>query len=202
MTHKIISERRRTVQWHNRRRVNTFTTIVNLFLDVMLCLCLVLAFALVLQLLKEHFNSLWPRSIPFIILIPSLTTLGVISQHLTATVKAIFSILRLIPYITIKYPVNKGLDPVTKGSGYMRTVPFLQVLSYLILYPLISYGAFSLTQYLLQSEESILKSMLIIYIAFYASALLISITYTHVVSPFIRCIWANWARRNLEQKNK
>ena len=201
MIHKMISERQH-VQWWQRRRVSNFTIIINAFLDILLCLCLVLAFTLVLQLLKEHFNILWPRSIPIILLIPSLTTLAVLFQHLVAILKALFTFLRLIPYVIIEYPVNKGLDPVTKGAGYMRAVPLLQILSYIILYPLIVYGAFLLAQYLIESEKSILKSMLIIYVVFYGSTLLISITYSYIISPLIRCIWAYWARRNLERKNQ
>ena len=229
MTHRIISERKYVQRWQSRGKVNTssFTMIVDAFLNIMLCLCIALAFVLLLQLLKikKIINTLWlyciemfpnwefhtklisdtvcsytPRSILLVIIIPSLTTLVVLFRHLVAILKATCTLLM---HILIVYPFNRFLDPVIRGLGYLKTLPFLQILNWTILYvPILYSGAWIL--FLLQSEKSILtcNSILIMYMYAYASALLISILYTHITSPVIRYIWAYRARRNLEQKNQ
>ena len=204
VVHKLRSERMSFQRWQ-RRQINAFTAVVNTFLDIMFCLCIVLSFVLVLQLLKEHFNVMWPHSIPFIILIPSLTTLAILFQHLKAIFKVIFTLLRLILYVIIEYPIIKAVDPVTTGgsrSGYMMTVPFLQIVIYIIIYGLIPFVAWVLTVdiLLVQWETSILKFLLILYVVCYASAMLVSATNSLLISMIIRPLWAFQARRNLEMR--
>ena len=200
VTHSIISERRYS-QRLQIRRVSSITTIVNTCFDIMFCLCLALAFSLVLQLLKEYLNIIWPHSISFIILIPSLSTLVFLLQHLMGILKGTFTLLMYIHYVAIEYPIRKSTDPVSKGNGYWRILPFLQIID-IILYPSILYGACSLTEYMWKSQESTLKRILTTYLVFYGAALLIGIIYNLIVFPFIRCLWACRAKRNLERKNK
>ncbi len=200
MTHKLISGRT-FVAWKQRRR-NTITTVVeDTVLQIVYYLCLVLALVMVLQLVKDLFQISWPFSVPFVILIPSLTTLAILYQHLVVAVKAILALLRFIPYVTIEVPINMGLDPVTRGSNYMRGIP-LQLgtcVTYLLLYSFVPYGAYLLMVYLIRSEESILKCLLICYGVFYAATLVISVLGAIILSHLIRPIWAFLARRNLQK---
>lgn len=198
--HRIISERRYDQRRQNRR-VSSITTIINAFFDIMFCLCLALAFLLVLQLFKEHLNIIWPHSIPIVILIPSLSTLVFLFQHLMGIMKGTLTLLMHIHYVAIEYPIRMSTDPVSKGTGYWRTLPFLQIID-IILYPSILYGACSLTEHFWKSQESTLKRMLTAYLVFYGAALLIAIIYNVIVFPLIRSLWACRVKRNLERKNK
>ncbi len=106
---------------------------------------------------------------------------------------------KFIPYVTIKYPINKAWDPVKRGSGYMNAILPLQLgmcAIYLILYSAIPYVTFLLTVYLLQSEKSILRCLLIGYGAFYAASLVISEVSALIISRVVRPIWAYHVRRN------
>lgn len=204
VTHKLISGRTYTPRWQRRRNSLT-AAIENTILQTVYCLCLVLAVVLALQLVRDLFDVSWPRSIPFVILIPSLTTLAILYQHLMVTVKAILTLLRFIPYVIIEVPINMGLDPVAKGSCYMQTVPPLQFgicVIYLVLYSFVPYGAYSLMVYLTQSEESILKCMLIGYGVFYVATAVMYVIGVFIISQLIRPIWAFIARRNLERNRQ
>ena len=199
MTHKLISGRARTGWIRHRNRATIASVFEDTVLQMVYSLCLVLALVLVLQSVKELFHISWPSSVPFVILIPSLTTLAVLYQNLVAIVKAILVFLRFVPYITIEVPINMGWDPVTKGSGYMRGVLLQLVIcvTYLLLYIIIPYGAFSLMIHLVRSEESVLKCMLICYGVFYATTLAINVVGGVVLAYLIRPVWAFLVRRNL-----
>ena len=171
-------------------------------LQIVYCLCLALALVLVLQLVKGLFNISWPHSIPLVAIVPSLTTLAILYQHLMATVKAILALLWFIPYVIIGVPINMSLDPVTKGSGYMKTIIPLQLgmcVIFLVLYSLVPYGAYLVIDHFVQSEKSILKCMLIAYGVFYAASIVISVIGALIISQLIRPIWAFLARRNLQR---
>lgn len=200
VTHKLLITEK-TTAWNRRRIQNTLAAVVeNTILQVVYCLCLVLAVVLVLQLVKDLFDISWPHSVPFVVLIPSVTTLAILYQHLVSAVKAIISLLRLIPYIMIEVPVNMGYDPVVKGASYMRSVP-LQLgmcIIYFTLYCFIPYGAYLLVDYLVQSEESLWKRAVIAYVVFYATAMLINVTATLMISHLVRPVWAFLVRRNFQ----
>ncbi len=198
-THKLIAGRSFVPSWKKRR--NSLAAVMeNTVLQVMYCLCLLVAMVWVLQLVKDLFNISWPHSVPLVVIIPSLATLVIIYQHLVTTVKAVLTLLRLIPYVIIEIPINMGLDPVTKGSGYMKTMLPLQLgmcIIYLILYSFVPYGAYLLMAYLLQSEESILKCMLVGYGVFCGATMVINVLGVLIISYVIRPVWACLVRRNL-----
>jgi len=188
MTHKLMSARafiRRTIE--------------NTLLQILYSLCMVVALVLVLQLVKDLFHLSWPNSVPFVFLIPSLTTLAILYQHFVVTVKAILVLLRFIPYVIIEIPINMGLDPVKKGSKYMMNIPLQLVMCviYFILYLIVPYGAGMLLIYLISSEQSILRSLLIGYGIFYVATLLIGMMGAALLSSLIRPVWAFLVRRNI-----
>ncbi len=198
-THQLIAGRSFVPSW-KKRGSNLAAVMENTILQVMYCLCLLLAMVLVLHLVKDLFNISWPHSVPLVLIIPSLATLVIIYQHLVTTVEAILTLLRFIPYVIIEIPINMGLDPVTKGSGYMKTMLPLQLgmcIIYLILYSFVPYGAYLLMAYLLQSEESILKCMLVGYGVFCGATVVINVLGVLIISYVIRPVWACLVRRNL-----
>ena len=200
VTHKLMSGRNFVSSWQLRRRNhNSLTkTIENTVLQLIYCLCLVSSLVLILQLVKEVVNISQLNSFPIVVLIPSLTTLAILYQHL----KAFLSLLRYIPYLVIELPITMGMDPVTKGSGYMRTILPLQLVMciiYLILYSFIPYGAYWVLDYLWQSEKSILKCILFAYGVFYATTIALSLIGAFIISQLIRPVWAFQARRNLQR---
>ena len=200
MTHKIISGRNFVPQWMRRRGNNFTATVENTVLQIVYSLCLLIALVLVLQLLRDLFNISWPHAIPLVVIVPSLATLVILYQHLVATVKFVLTLLRLIPYVIIKLPINMGLNPVTKGSGYMETILPLQLcmcIIYLVLYSFVPYGAYLLLDYLTQSEESVLKCLLIGYGVFCGATMMIGVLGALIIKLFIRPMWACLAIRNL-----
>ena len=197
--HKLTSERYNS-SW---RRRNNLTTLIDVtVLQILYCLCMVLAIVLVVQLVKELVHVSWLQSVPMVFIIPSVTTLVILYQHFVATLKAIVALLRFIPYVIVEVPINLGLDPVAKGSGYMRTILPLQLAMctiYLLLYSLVPYAAYLLMAYLLKSEESVIKSILMGYAVFYAASMAISVFGAIIISYLIRPIWAFLVRRNLQR---
>ena len=202
VTHKLASGRNPASRWQLRGRNHNSVakTIENTVLEVIYCLCLVSSLVLILQLLKELVNITQLNQFPIVVLIPSLTTLAILYQHL----KAFFALLRYIPYLVIELPIAKGMDPVTKGSGYMSTIVPLQLLMciiYLILYSFIPLGAYWILDYLRQSEKSTLKCILLAYCVFYATTIVLSLAGAFIISQLIRPVWAIQARRNLRRNH-
>jgi hypothetical protein len=203
VTHKLMSGRNPPAsRWQLRRRNhNSVEKIIeNTVLQLIYCLCLVSSLVLIIQLVKEVLNISKLNSFPIVILIPSLTTLAILYQHL----KAFLVLLRYIPYLVVELPIAKGMDPVTKGSGYMRTILPLQLIMciiYLILYSFIPYGAYLILDYLWQSETSIFKRILIAYGVFYAATIAINLIGAFIISQLIRPVWAFQARRNLQRNH-
>lgn len=201
VTHKLTSARF-DVSWRRRRnKRNKMAEIIeDTVLQVLYFLCLTMALVLVIELVGDLFNMTWPHSIPIIFLVPSLTTMAVLYHHLTAVVMSIVTLLKFIPYVTIEYPLNKAWDPVKRGYGYYESAILpLQLgmcIIYLLLYSAIPYVAFLLTVYLLQSEKSILRRLLIGYGAFYVASLVISEVSALIISSVIRPIWVYRVRRN------
>lgn len=194
VTHKLASGRHRW-QLRGRNHSSVAETIENTILQLIYCLCLVSSLVLMLQLLKELVNISQLNTFPIVVLIPSLTTLAILYQHL----KAFLVLLRYIPYLVVELPIAKGMDPVTKGSGYMRTILPLQLLMciiYLILYSFIPLGAYWILDYLWQSEKSTLKCILLAYCVFYATTIVLSLAGAFIISQLIRPVWAFQARRN------
>lgn len=202
VTHKLMSERNSTSRWQLRRQshISLIKTIENTVLQLIYCLCLVSSLVLLLQLVKEVTNISHLNSFPIVVLIPSLTTLAILYQHL----KAFLMLLRYIPYLVIELPIAMSMDPVTKGSGYMRTVLPLQLLMciiYLTLYSFIPYAAYWILDYLWQSEKSIFKCILFAYGVFYAATIALSLIGAFIISQLIRPVWAFQARRNLQRNH-
>lgn len=196
VTHKLIAGRE-SFLWRRRRSHTMSAAIENTVLQTVYCLCVLMAMILVVQLIKDLFQISWPHSVPFIVVIPSLATLAILYQHLAVTVKTIFSVLQFIPYVIIEFPINMGLDPVTKGSVYMRGI-LLQLgmcVIYLLLYSFVPYGAYMLFDYLAQSEKSVLKCLLIGYGVFVAATMIINVLSAIILTHIIRPIWAFQARR-------
>ena len=199
-THKLMSGRNFASQWQRRRNYDLTATIENTVLQLIYCLCLASSLVLILQLVRELINISQLNSFPIVIFIPSLTILTILYQHL----KAFLVLLSYIPYIIIEVPIAKGMDPVTKGSGYMRTILPLQLVmcvTYLILYAFIPYSAYWILIYLCQSEESVLKCILFAYIVIYAATIAISLIGSLLIEQLIRPIWAFQARRNLQRNH-
>jgi len=201
-THKLISGRNSAPQWKSRKNFNTYNsfpaTIENTILQVIYYLCLISSLVLILQLVKELFNISQLNSFPIVVLIPSLTTLGIVYQHF----KALLTLLRYIPYIIIELPISMSMEPMTKGSGYMSTILPLQLLMcsiYLILYSFIPYGAYWILVYVWGSEKSLLKCILFAYGVFYAATIALSVIGALIISQLIRPVWAFQARRNLQR---
>ena len=116
------------------------------------------------------------------------------------TVKALFTLLWFSPYVIIMAPIEMGLDPVTKGTGYMETILPLQLgmcTIYFLLYSFVPYAAYLLLTYILRSDEPILKCIVVGYLVFYAAAVVISVLSTLIISSLIRPLWALQARRNM-----
>ena len=199
VTHKLASRRHRW-QLRGRNHSSVAETIENTILQLIYCLCLVSSLVLMLQLFKELVNISQLNTFPIVVLIPSLTTLAILYQHL----KAFLVLLRYIPYLVVELPIAKGMAPVTKGSGYMRTILPLQLLMciiYLILYSLIPLGAYWILDYLWQSEKSTLKCILLAYCVFYATTIVLSLAGAFIISQLIRPVWAFQARRNLRRNH-
>ena len=193
VTHKLTSARFAVSRWQRKKTNKMAETIEDTILQIMYCLCLTLAFVLVLQLVGDLFNMTWPHSIPIVFLVPSLTTMAVLYHHLTVVVMSIVTLLKFIPYVTIEYPISKARDPITRVSGYMNAVLPLRLgicVIYLVLYSAISYVAYLLIVYLLQSEKSNLRCLLIVYGVFYAASLVICDLSALVISIAIRPFWA------------
>lgn len=202
VTHKLISGRNFTSQWQKRGNyINSFaTTIESIILQVIYYLCLASSLVLLLQLVRELVNTSQLNSFPVVVLIPSLTTLAILYQYL----KAFLTLLRYIPYIIIELPISMSMEPVTKGSGYMKTILPLQLLMciiYLILYSFIPYGAYWILVYVWASEKSVLKCILFAYGVFYAATITLSVIGAVIISYLIRPVWAFQARRNLQRNN-
>ena len=217
MTSKLITTRNFTLRRQRGKRNNVSSAIENLILEVLYWLCIGLALGLVLHLVNELLNIFWPDlkrrisellniwwpdSIPRIVII-FIPSLAFLYEQLIVTVQVFLTLFRLIPYVFIKVPINKGLDPVKKGSRYMEmiNVPLLLIMCfiYLALYSFIPYGAFCLMEYLTRSEKSIIKRILIVYGVFYGAMMALSLIGNLIISSFIRPIWAFWARRNLNR---
>ena len=199
VTHKLASGRHRW-QLRGRNHNSVAETIENTILQLIYCLCLVSSLVLILQLLKELVNISQLNTFPIVVVIPSLTTLAILYQHL----KAFLVLLRYIPYLVVELPIAKGMDPVTKGSGYMRTILPLQLLMciiYLTLYSFIPLGAYWILDYLWQSEKSTLKCILLAYCVFYATTIVLSLAGAFIISQLIRPVWAFQARRNLRRNH-
>jgi hypothetical protein len=198
VTHKLMSERNPPAsKWQLRRRNhnNLTKTIENTVLEVIYCLCVVSSLVLMLQLLKELVNIALLNSFPIIILVPSLTTQAILYQHL----KAFLELLRYIPYFVVELPIAKGMDPVTKGSGYMGTILPLQLIMciiYFTLYLFIPYGAYLILDYLWQSQKSIFVCILLAYVMFYAATIALSLIGTFIISQLVRPLWAFQAKGN------
>ena len=181
---------------HSQRRVqqNNITAVVrNTILEIVYSLCLISVVVLVLQLVGRLFH--WSHSIPFIILIPSLSTLGILYQHLVSAVKKILSFFQ---YVMIDIPFRKFSDPLVKGYRHMsiRNVLFLCII-YFVPYVAVPYGAYLYVAYLVQSEKSFWKRAIIAYGVSYAATMIINdvITATWIISHLVGRALASLARR-------
>ena len=194
---KIISERTKLL-WQQRGRQDDLGSVIqNLILQVMYLLCMTIAIVLTLQLLRELVQITWLDSVPLIILIPSLTTLGILYQHLVFTIKAVLSFLLFIPYILVELPILLVWQPIVKVSAYTRGIILNLWLSIIILalYSLVPLGAYILYRLLVNSEKSHLKCILIGYAVTYTAAIAISLMGTASLKYLIRPVWAFLARR-------
>lgn len=174
-------------------------TLEEVFLQLMYWICLLMAGVLVFHLIGEVLHITWPNRIPFLVIIPSLTMLGVCLQYLMQIVNAILMAIMVIIYYSIGLPFNLIWNPIFKGSHYTRYSSILSTLLfilYILLYFLIPYLPMLYLKEFLRSQNSVLEVVLVVFVVFYVTAIIIHIVGEALLFMCVRPMWAFFAKRS------
>ena len=203
------------IQKNERRKnhnPNLFLLVEEISLYFISTLCLVMAVVLVLHILVEFFDISLPNMrIPFIIIIPSVTTVLLVLHYIKQLVSAVIALCIFMLHITLWLPFHFFTDPVNRGSAYRHTFHLL-IVPFFIPFAALYFASiyFSFFVWLEIFEKSVkgkkenhesgftlLETIFISYVIFYIAAILTNIFGSILIASFIRPLWAYFAMRNL-----
>ena len=176
----------------------------SVFLQFLFWVCLLMAVVLGLHLVQEMFvianvRNLWPANIPFIIIIPSVATVAVVLQHIADIIHGIANIILLLVYILIGLPLSLSVGPVVHGSQYAKTSHLLLSVTLLtipFLYLAIAvFPMLYLREVFQLGQMSLFEFALLVYLVFFATAIVVNILGEVVLKVLIRPLWNCWAKK-------
>ena len=202
-------EWRRNTYWLSPARAlggSTGTLVLaveEIFFKFVFWTCLLMAVVLVLHLVQQLFaianvGNLWPKNVPFIIIIPSVAAFTVVLQHIGDFIHALASTLALLIYTLFGLPLSLSVSPALTGFQFARTsmlllvailttIPFLYIL--VAVFPLLY------LREVFQLKLSPLELALLVYIVFFATAIVVNILGEVVLRVLIKPLWGCWARK-------
>ena len=180
-------------------------------------LSMIMALLLVYQIFVEFFNLTLPNhsGIPFFIIVPSLTTVGLVLSFLKQLVVAIMMFLMFTVHVTIQMPIELFSKPAQDANNFMRTFRFLTFIFFfplVALYFTMTVGLLLVWVELFTDEQSsmtnfipfklnrkftVFETLIITYGMFYVASVLIYIIGAILVEAFMRPVWGCVARRNV-----
>ena len=181
-------------------------------------LSMIMALVLVYQIFVEFFNLTLPNhsNIPFFIIVPSVTTVGLVLSFLKQLVVAILMFLMFTVHVTIQMPFELFFKPAQNANNFMQTFPLLTIIFFLplmALYCTMTVGLLLVWSEIFNDEQSsmanfipfkinrkytVFETLIITYGMFYVASVLIYIIGAILVEAFMRPVWGCVARRNVK----
>ena len=195
---KIASENSNTRRGRNRL---VLVTLEELILQFLYWTFMLMVLVLAVHLVGETCQIAWPRNIPLIFIIPSMTTLGLCLQHLVAIFKAIWKFTMRITYWIFGLPFDLFRRPASTGyTYYANSSILLSTIVCTIVLPLYSFALFFLMtffeSFLKRRKISPFQTVLASYVIFVVTALVVCGIWAFFHRFFIRPAWAFSAKRN------
>ena len=139
---KIASENSNR-RWGRNRSVSV--PLEELILQFLYWTFMLTVLVLAVHLVGETCQIAWPRNIPLIFIVPSMTTLGLCLQHLVAIFKAIWKFTMRITYWIFGLPFDLFRSPASTGyTYYANSSILLSTIVCTIILPLYSFALFFL----------------------------------------------------------
>jgi len=172
------------------------------FIKFLFWICLLMALVLGIHLVQEIFqianvSNFWPSNIPFIIVIPSVASIAVILQHIGDIVQGIASTILLLMYTLVALPLSLSVGPVITSFQYARTSHLLLSVTLLTIPFLYAGIAVFPVLYLwevFQLKISLFEFALLVYLVFFATAIVVHILGEVIRVVLIRPLWRCWGR--------
>ena len=194
---KIASENSNR-RWGRNRSVSV--TLEELIIQFLYWTFMLTVLILAVHLVGETCQIAWPRNIPLIFIIPSMTTLGLCLQHLVAIFKAIWKFTMRITYWIFGLPFDLFRSPASTGyTYYTNSSILLSTIVGTIILPLYSFALFFLMTFFesfLKRKISPFQTVLASYVIFVVTALVVCGIWAFFHRFFIRPAWAFSAKRN------
>ena len=175
-----------------------------IFLQFLYWSCLLMAIVLVLHLIQEvfdvaHVSSIWPENIPFIMIIPSIATLGIILQYLADIISAIANALLLLLYCVFGLPCVLIHSPVSKGSCYVQSsnpLSAVLVLAIMVLYAVTASFPVVYLWEVFNLDKPVFEFVLLSYLVFFATAIAVHLLGEVMLIVVIRPLWVYLAKKS------